>query len=98
MNETVLAIYQTLGAKALFMLGAKDMAYSNKDNSLMFKIRGSQKYNHITITHDGGNDLYNVRFVKFRGIDIKSENTITGIYCDMLHSTIETNTGLYTSL
>lgn len=98
MNEAIKIIYNTLGQRALTMLGAKNIAYDNNNNSLLFQIQGSKEYNHVTIKYDGMRDLYDIRFVKFRGIDIKKEKELSGLYFDMIHSAITQNTGLYTSL
>ena len=88
-------IYRQIGKKAFFMLGAKNFI-GDKD-SLSFKIRGSKAVSHIKIKLNSM-DLYDVTFYKIVGDEIKNEKTVPGLYFDMLHDTIEEETGLYTSL
>lgn len=89
-------IQKQLGGKALYMLGAKNL--TGGDNFLSFRIgRNSKGINYIKIklTHM---DLYDVEFGAIRGTDYKIKYEAKGIYVDMLHSTIEEYTGMYTSL
>ena len=89
-------IRQQLGNKALFMLGAK--ALCGGLDSLSFKIgRNDKGVTHIRIrlTPD---DLYNVEFLRIRRFEIETLASCDGIYADMLHSVIESETGLYTSM
>jgi len=88
-------IIDQLGSKALFMLGAKDLAASN--DGLSFKIRGSKSFTNITIKLNGS-DLYDVTFYKVRAGKISREDINTDIYVDQLHKMIEQKTGLYTKL
>lgn len=90
-------IYNQIGHKALYMLGAQHIAY-DKDGSLSFKIRGSRKFTHIKVSYDRGKDLYNLTFTKAKGDKISNEEKLEGIYNDQLHEIIEKKTELYTSL
>lgn len=96
-NDLAIAneIYRQIGKKAFFMLGAKNFV-GDKD-SLSFKISGSKAYSHIKVRLNSL-DLYDMTFYKIVGNEIKNEKTVEGLYFDMLHSTIEQETGLYTSL
>lgn len=89
-------IQKQLGGKALYMMGAKNLV-GGKDN-LSFRIgRNSKGVNYIKITLTGM-DLYDVEFGNIRGMNYKVKKEVTGIYADMLHKTIEDNTGMYLSL
>ena len=93
--EIATTIKNQIGNKALFMLGAKNLCATDRGFSL--RIRGSKKVNYIKITLNGM-DLYDMEFGKVHGANYKVVATEDGIYNDMLHSLIEKNTGLYTSL
>lgn len=81
--------------RALFMLGAQNLGATS--NSLSFKIRGSKTVSHIKVELTPA-DEYDVTFYKVRGNRIISQETIAGIYCDMLATLISDKTGLATSL
>lgn len=90
-------IRQQIGSKALCMLGAKNLV--GGENFLQFAIRGSRKVNHLVVTLNAS-DTYTVKALKItqHGLKIKEVSKEKGIYCDMLHASIERQTGLYTSL
>ena len=89
-------IKNQISGKSLFMLGAKNLCAV--DNGLSFRIgRNSKRVNYIKITLNG-KDLYNVEFGWVSKLSYKIKNSIEDIYFDMLHSVIEENTGMYTSL
>lgn len=94
-TSTADIIHDQLGHKALCMLGAKNLM--NVGNGLSLRIRGSKAANYIKITLNAM-DTYDMEFGKIRGLNCKVVATHTGIYCDMMHKLIETETGLYTSL
>lgn len=84
-----------IGHKALYMLGAKNLV--NHGDALSFRIRGSKAVNYIKITLNGM-DLYDMEFGKIWGDKYTVKATHNDVYNDMLHSLIEKETGLYTSL
>ena len=85
-----------LGQRALFMLGAKNLA--GDSNSLGFRIgRNAKTVNAIRITLDPC-DTYTIRFIRVRGSKITTVAECSDVYADALHATIERQTGLYTSL
>lgn len=89
-------IRKQLGQKAIAMMGAKNLA-GGKDY-LSFKIgKNSKGVNYIKITLTPM-DLYDVEFGNIRAMKYKVKKEVTGIYADMLHKTIENNTGMYLSL
>jgi hypothetical protein len=95
MSQIANTIRDQIGAKALYMLGAKNPATNGND--FCFRIRGSRKVNYIKITLTPA-DLYTMEFGKIHGHNYKVVETCEGVYADMMHGLIETNTGLYTSL
>ena len=95
-------IQNQIGRKALFMLGAKDIFAVQKGldhdaPGLRFKIRGSKQCNLIEVLLDPS-DTYTVVFIQFRGLKHKTVAKVSDVYVDSLHTVIESNTGLYTSL
>lgn len=90
-------IRQQIGSKALYMLGAKD--FVGGQNFLQFTIRGSRKVNRLVVTLDAL-DTYTVKALKItqHGLKINEVSQEKGIFCDILHASIERQTGLYTSL
>ena len=92
---TASIIKNQIGGKALFMIGAKNLL--DHGNALSFRVRGSKAVNYVKITLTPS-DLYDVEYGKVWGANYKVKATEEGIYCDMLHASIERNTGLYTSL
>ena len=91
-------IRQQIGNRAFSMLGATNLMFSSKEpNWLSFRIKGSSKINYIKISLNSM-DLYDMEFGKIGKTSYKVVATESGCYHDMLHTMIEKNTGLYTSL
>lgn len=85
------------GNKFIAMTGAKNFAAG--DDHLSFKIgRNCKKVTHVIIQYDADHDLYNMKFLKIRGIKTTVINIVEGIYCDMLQELFTENTGMYTRL
>lgn len=98
MNKTVSQeIFRQLGSKTIFMLGVKNVM-TNDGNDLSFIIKGSRKVRAIRIILDS-NDTYTMIFTWWRGMGkLKEVAKYTGVYSDTMHSIIEEETGLATSL
>lgn len=96
-DKTVaIKIFRQLGQKARAMLGAKN--FSCSANKLTFRIGGNcKKVNCITIELNAL-DLYDVQFIKIRGGNMTVLAECNNVYADMMHSIIETETGMQTSL
>jgi hypothetical protein len=77
------------------MIGAN--AFVAVDAGVMFKFKGSRKWNCIEIKFNG-RDLYDVTFYKITKLKIAKQETIEDIYNDQLKGLIERHTGLYLSL
>lgn len=76
-------------------------AYNFVDHGgkLVFRFKGSRKWNMLEIELDEGLDLYNLRFMKYSPskLAIVSELEESGVYADMLVEMFERVTGLYLS-
>lgn len=93
---TAKTIASQIGNKALFMIGAKNLAGS--ENSLHFKVgRNSMGVTHVVITLNSL-DLYDMEFLSCRGTSRKVKAEANGVYADMLNEMIEVHTGFYTSM
>lgn len=90
-------IYNSIGGKALYMLGAKHLA--GDKNSLSFKISGSPKWKYIKVALNS-KDLFDITFKTWRKKDLSDikQHTVHDVYIDNLHQIIEKETGLYTKL
>lgn len=89
-------IARQIGNKAFTMLGAKNI--SGDENSITFKIGGNvKKVTHIKIRLNGL-DLYDMIFYNVRKAVIKTLSEFSNIYADQMHSLIESETGMDTSL
>ena len=95
-NQIAQTIAQQIGNRALYMIGAKNLVAH--DDGLAFRVgRNSKSVNYVKVTLTSA-DLYDIEFGYIRGTSYKVRNTESGLYFDMLHDSIERNTGLYTSL
>lgn len=92
--ETIL--HQLGGRRFIAMTGAKE--FCKTDNSMMFRIpKAKDGINYVKIELNG-RDLYDVSFVRIRGMNFEEVSKVEDIYCDMLVETFEQNTHLYTKL
>lgn len=93
---TATTIRNQIGNKALFMIGAKNLAGDEK--SFHFKVgRNSMGVTHVVVTLNSL-DTYDMEFLACRAGNRKVKAEANGVYADMLNSMIETHTGLYTNL
>lgn len=96
MNTAQTIINQLGGNRFLAMTGAKHLV--NTGNGLRFKLpRGARDgVNCAAVTLNG--DLYDVQYLKVRGLDCKTVSESTGVYADGLAADFTQSTGLSTSL
>jgi hypothetical protein len=95
-NEVAKTIASQIGNRAFMMIGAKNLV--GGDNYLRFRIgRNAKSVNIVTVTLTPA-DTYDVEYGSLRGTSYKVKASEAGIYADMLHASIERNTGMYTSL
>lgn len=95
--QTILA--QLGGANRLkAMTGAHSFVAGERDLTFQFgrkSPRNQIKYVKIILTPD---DLYTVKFFQYKKLEAIEVASISGIYADMLKTTIENETGLFLSL
>lgn len=95
-NEIANTIASQIGNRAFMMIGAKNLVAG--ENYLRFKVgRNAKGVNLVTVTLTA-DDTYDVEYGSVRGMNYKVKSAENGIYVDMLHDSIERNTGMYTSL
>ncbi len=95
-------IANQIGSRALYMIGAKNLAGSG--TALTFKVmRNGAKVTHVKVTLDA-QDTYSVDFLKCSTRSKNPDNWVktvadfSGIYCDNLTDLIGSTLGLATSL
>lgn len=98
--EIAKTIYQQIGKRAFFMIGAKN--FRGSENALMFNIgRNSKNINFVQIALNSL-DLYDVDFMNVQnrktGLFVLPVYQIKNIYFDQLTEIIEQKTGLRTKL
>lgn len=91
--NTQLIINQLGGSKFVAMTNAYFMT---SKNSVVVKFQGSEVSNCMTIILNA-NDTYSVKFVKIRGLSIKTIKEITGVFAQDIQSIFTKETGLKTS-
>ena len=65
-------------------LGAKNMTYSDKDNSISMKVKGDRDVNYLQVKYNEGSDLYDIEFGKIRKFKYEKLETIVGLYNDQV--------------
>lgn len=85
------------GSKFTTMVGAKNLG--STENSLSFKIAAKCKNGatHCTITLNSS-DLYDMKFLKIRGVNMSEVGNFEDLYNDSLQETFTHATGLDTHL
>jgi hypothetical protein len=78
------------------MIGAQHFSFC-ADGALQFKFKLCRKANYVKISLNG-KDLYDMKFVKVRGTDLKEVKIINDIYNEDLKKIFEDFTGLYLTL
>jgi hypothetical protein len=78
------------------MTGAKNLGSTNK--SLQFKIgRNSKSISHVIITLKSS-DLYEMEFIRIRGVKRTVVKKVKGVYADQLQTMFTKYTGMNTKL
>ena len=98
--EIANTIRSQIGHGTLFMMGAKNLVAT--ETGLTFRIgRNAKSVSHVMITLEPS-DTYTVEFRRVRnsknGITNKLVNSFDDVYADMLHTVLESGTGLATHL
>lgn len=72
--------------------GAKDLL--NMGNGLKFKTSGMVKWKgYVYVKYDEGSDLYNIDFFRVRGVDIKYDKQVEGVFVEDLVTVIDAQVG-----
>ena len=90
-------IASQIGGKAFYMMGTRQGELIGSERNLSFRIRGSQRVTHVSITLNPL-DLYDIEFLYCRNHQRKVVEKAEDIYFDSLHDCIQRVTGLYLSL
>ena len=77
------------------MIGANN--FCDLGNALSFRFKGSNVSNYIEIRLNSM-DMYDISFMKIRGIKLKETGEFKDIGVDNMKSVIEQHTGLYLTL
>lgn len=99
-NEIASTILSQLGGrKFMMMTGASNMGAGKSSLSMKIpRTKGKEgSVTHVKITLNG-KDLYDVEYIRIHGMKMTTVYEDNDIYCDMLRSSFETYTGLYTSM
>ena len=95
-------IWRTLGSQRFQVVtGCKPLVYGEKDGKvyLMMTVgRNKHSVNRFEVSYDEAMDLFNVSFVRKRGLEAHVVASYEQVYCDMIHTLFEQHTGLTTSL
>lgn len=95
-NNVAKTLSEQIGSRAFAMLGAKNILA--KPDGLQFKIGTNAKKITNIVIDLMSDDTYRIQFWRIRGVDIRMIHEVHGVQVAELRSTIETRTGLYTSL
>lgn len=79
------------------MIGARDFIAIENGAQFKFVAKAKNKANYIRIVLNG-NDLYDVKFMKYRSFEFKDVSEHNDVFCGDLVKLIENETGLYLSL
>ena len=86
--QIILSQIKTIDPMALFAWGAKDLM--NVGDGLKFKTSGMAPFKgYVYIKYNEGTDLYDIRFFKFRKMEISFDKTIEDVYAEDLVRTID---------
>lgn len=72
--------------------GAKELM--NMGNGLKFKTSGMVRWKgYVCVKYDEGSDLYNIDFFRVRGVDIKYDKKVKGVFAEDLVQLIDAQVG-----
>jgi hypothetical protein len=77
---------------ALGAWGAKELI--NMGNGLKFKTSGMVRWKgYVYVKYDEGQDLYNIDFFRVRGVEIKYDKKVEGVFAEDLVQMIDAQVG-----
>lgn len=93
-------IWRQMGSQRFSLItGCRPVVYGEQDGMvylLMSVGRNAKNVNRFEVAYNEGKDLYEVRFMTKRGDVVKVKAEYKDVYCDMLHTLFEQQTGLTT--
>lgn len=84
------------GNRFAIMTGAR--CFVGSHNSLQFRVGANDKGVNVVKIVLNGKDLYDIEFLKVRGLNFKTVAQENDVHVENLRKTFTTNTGLHTSL
>ena len=81
-----------LGPGSLFMVGAKQLGAVER--GLSMRIMRNEKSVTMIVIVLAADDTYTVQLWKGRGVHVRLDHEVEGVYADSLHDTLEAETGL----
>lgn len=90
--QIILSQIKALDPMAMFAWGAKDLV--NMGDGLKFKTSGMTPWKgYVYVKYNQGTDLYDVRFMRFRNIDLVEDVTTEDVFAEDLVSIIDSKVG-----
>lgn len=86
------------GNKFIAMTGARNFVYSAKEKSLSFRIGKNSKGINLVSIALMPSDLYEMKFFKVRGANVKKMQDVEGLLFDQLQAVFKEHTGMNTHL
>lgn len=89
------------GRGFMVMVGARMPIYFERDNKVVLRMaigKNCHSINRFEIAYNEGQDLYELRFIRQRKDIDKIVKEYKGVYCDMLPSLFEQETGMATKM
>lgn len=89
------------GRGFMAMVGARMPIYFERDGKIVLRMaigKNSHSINRFEIAYNEGQDLYELRFIHQRKSMDKVIKEYKGVYCDMLSSLFEQETGMTTRM
>ena len=89
------------GRSFMVMVGARMSIYFERDNKVVLRMAIGKNFHNINrfeIAYNEGQDLYELRFTRQRKDVDKVVKEYKGVYCDMLSSLFEQETGMDTKM
>lgn len=98
-NPVTNTIFEQMGGR-IFQVCTGARGFVHAGNTLFFRLPerfAKDRINLVRITLNAM-DLYDVEFMRARGLNVSVIHTVGGVHVDMLRDIFERHTGLYTSL
>ena len=95
-------IWRQLGSQRFsLMTGCKPLVFGERDGKVFLQMsvgRNARSINRFEVAYNEGSDLYEVSFIRKRGAEAHVTALYKDVYCDMLHTLFEQQTGMVTNI